>query len=172
MKKDYNKTVNADLMSLDINKLVSDINEQKNADKAEENSASVVVSTPEDIQEGNEVGVTGEDAPKDTPTSGTETPPEPSPAIAESGSLETAATEQEDNELWKSFLENLKETGSFAKKDERKSYWIDDDIVNTLKSIDINRMSVSDIINAVLRTFITQEKGCLRKFVKKREVLI
>lgn len=169
MKKDNNKMGKADLLSLDINKMVSDINEQKTADNVEEVEASEVKDiVPEETQEGKEEVLA--DGQKDTPAS-EKTPLETSTEITESGNVETAAIEEE-SELWKSFLENLKETGSLAKKEERKSYWIDDDIVNTLKSIDIYKMPVSDIINAVLRSFITQEKGSLRKLVKKREVLI
>ena len=49
---------------------------------------------------------------------------------------------------------------------------IDDDIVNTLQHLNINKMAVSDIINAVMRSFITNEKDNLREFLQIRGLLI
>ncbi len=83
-----------------------------------------------------------------------------------------ALTWVEGNEMWNTFMETCKEYKYREKKKGRKSYWIDDDIANTLKSCDINRMSVADIINAVLRSFISLNKETLRQFVEKKQTLI
>lgn len=83
-----------------------------------------------------------------------------------------ALTWVEGNEMWNTFMETCKEYKYREKKKGRKSYWIDDDIANTLKSCDLNRMSVADIINAVLRSFISLNKETLRQFVEKKQTLI
>ena len=91
---------------------------------------------------------------------------------SEEDSNNSALTWLEGNEMWNTFMETCKEYKYREKKKGRKSYWIDDDIANTLKSCDINRMSVADIINAVLRSFISLNKETLRQFVEKKHTLI
>jgi hypothetical protein len=51
-------------------------------------------------------------------------------------------------------------------------YWIDEDIVTALKACDINRMSATDTINAILRSFIILNKQELRECIKQHDSLI
>ena len=59
-----------------------------------------------------------------------------------------------------------------TRKTDRKMYWIDEDIVTALKACDINRMSATDIINAILRSFIELNKEELRECFKHHDSLI
>lgn len=79
---------------------------------------------------------------------------------------------QTGNDQWRLFLQHLDSYGYLVRKAGRKDYWIDDDIAETLKSCDIDHKSVADIINAIVRTFIEQNKEHMREYIKKRNSLI
>jgi len=79
---------------------------------------------------------------------------------------------QEGNEWWNTFLKCGEGYGYRVKKDGRKMYWIDEDIVTALKACDINRMSATDTINAILRSFIILNKQELRECIKQHDSLI
>lgn len=155
MKND-NTLGNCDLLSLDINKMVNGINEQKKADSLNGDVTDTVdVSENERTEVPDGVVSTAEDASAEDETQqelSTETPAE--------------------SELWMAFMQNLRENATGTRKKNRKSYWVDEDIANTFKSCDFERSSLSDIINAVLRSFISLNKESLRKLKKNREVLI
>ena len=76
------------------------------------------------------------------------------------------------NPLWNAFLKFGENYDFQVRKDNRKGYWVDEDIVATLKMCDINRLSVADKINAILRAFIELNKDELRDCVKHRKSLI
>ena len=78
----------------------------------------------------------------------------------------------EGNPLWNAFLKFGESYDFQVRKDNRKGYWVDEDIVATLKMCDINRLSVADKINAILRAFIELNKDELRDCVKHRKSLI
>ena len=50
-----------------------------------------------------------------------------------------------------------------VRNDDRRVYPIDNDIINTLKQCNINRMSTATMINSILRAFIEQNKDQLRE---------
>ena len=99
---------------------------------------------------------------------------------------------KEGNEWWNTFLKCGEGYGYRVKKDGRKMYWIDEDIVTALKACDINRMSATDTINAItalkacdinrmsatdtinaiLRSFIILNKQELRECIKQHDSLI
>jgi hypothetical protein len=79
---------------------------------------------------------------------------------------------QTESDQWKLFLQHLNNYGYLVRKAGRKGYWIDDDIAETLKSCNIDHKSVADIINAIVRTFIEQNKEHLREYIKRRNSLI
>jgi hypothetical protein len=79
---------------------------------------------------------------------------------------------QTENDQWRLFLQHLGNYGYLVRKAGRKGYWIDDDIAETLKSCDIDHKSVADILNAIVRTFIEQNKEHLREYIKRRNSLI
>lgn len=79
---------------------------------------------------------------------------------------------QTESDQWKLFLQHLNNYGYLVRKTGRKGYWIDDDIAETLKSCNIDHKSVADILNAIVRTFIEQNKEHLREYIKSRNSLI
>lgn len=102
--------------------------------------------------------------------------PEIDGLIQEVKGQQTVKTEgkeiQTGSDQWKLFLQHLNNYGYLVRKAGRKGYWIDDDIAETLKSCNIDHKSVADIINAIVRTFIEQNKEHLRECIKRRNSLI
>ena len=74
--------------------------------------------------------------------------------------------------MWNTFLKYGESYGYRVRKTGRKMYWIDDDIVEALKACDVNRMSATDMVNAILRAFIELNKEEFRECVKHRDSLI
>lgn len=86
---------------------------------------------------------------------------------------DTPANNGESNlPLWEAFLDYGNSYAYRVKVSERKVYGIDLDISNTLKGLEINRMSVTNMINAILRAFIVANKDELKKHVKPTDSLI
>ena len=85
---------------------------------------------------------------------------------------EPTALPKEGNLKWNTFLKYGESYGYRVRKTGRKMYWIDDDIVEALKACDVNRMSATDMVNAILRAFIELNKGEFRECVKHRDSLI
>ena len=85
---------------------------------------------------------------------------------------EPTALTKEGNLMWNTFLKYGESYGYRVRKTGRKMYWIDDDIVEALKACDVNRMSATDMVNAILRAFIELNKGEFRECVKHRDSLI
>lgn len=83
-----------------------------------------------------------------------------------------SAMPKDGNEWWNTFLKMGEGYAYRTRKTDRKMYWIDEDIVTALKACDINRMSATDIINAILRSFIELNKGELRECFKHHDSLI
>ena len=74
--------------------------------------------------------------------------------------------------LWDAFLDYGNSYAYRVKVSERKVYGIDLDISNTLKGLEINKMSVTNMINAILRAFIVANKDELKKYFKHTDSLI
>ena len=64
---------------------------------------------------------------------------------------------------WEVFLKCSQSYNYRVRNDDRRVYPIDNDIINTLKQCDINRMSTATMINSILRAFIEQNKERLRE---------
>ena len=64
---------------------------------------------------------------------------------------------------WEVFLKCSQGYDYRVRNDDRRVYPIDNDIINTLKQCDINRMSTATMINSILRAFIEQNKERLRE---------
>ena len=69
----------------------------------------------------------------------------------------------EGGSSWEVFLKCSQSYDYRVRNDDRRVYPIDNDIINTLKQCDINRMSTATMINAILRAFIEQNKDRLRE---------
>jgi len=145
MIKTNNKVSKQDLANMDIDKMLKDINDEK--------------------------VIGGEVSEKDTENSNEERTESQTAEVAVDN-ITTATDEKEKSEIWKEFIKNCYKNAYRVKKSNRRSYMIDDDIVNTLQHLNINKMAVSDIINAVMRSFITNEKDNLREFLQIRGLLI
>ena len=72
-------------------------------------------------------------------------------------------TSSEGGSSWEVFLKCSKSYDYRVRNDDRRVYPIDNDIINTLKQCDINRMSTATMINSILRAFIEQNKERLRE---------
>lgn len=73
------------------------------------------------------------------------------------------ATSSEGGSSWEVFLKCSQSYDYRVRNDDRRVYPIDNDIINTLKQCDINRMSTATMINSILRAFIEQNKERLRE---------
>ena len=83
--------------------------------------------------------------------------PEEAPADTDN----TASSE--GGSSWEVFLKCSQTYDYRVRNDDRRVYPIDNDIINTLKQCDINRMSTATMINSILRAFIEQNKDKLRE---------
>ena len=72
-------------------------------------------------------------------------------------------TSSEGGSSWDVFLKCSQSYDYRVRNDDRRVYPIDNDIINTLKQCDINRMSTATMINSILRAFIEQNKERLRE---------
>ena len=59
-----------------------------------------------------------------------------------------------NNTLWDAFMQNLRECPARCRKPDRLGYFIDKDIADSISECNIEKRSNSDIINAILRTFL------------------
>ena len=73
------------------------------------------------------------------------------------------ASSSEGGSGWDVFLRCSQSYDYRVRNDDRRVYPIDNDIINTLKQCDINRMSTATMINSILRAFIEQNKDRLRE---------
>lgn len=74
--------------------------------------------------------------------------------------------------IWADFMKNLSAYGFRERKEERKVCMIDKDIADSLDECDIDRKCRSDVINAIVRTFITVFLPRLRTYRKKNKSLL
>ena len=74
--------------------------------------------------------------------------------------------------MWEVFMGNLSAYRFRERKDERKVCMIDKDIADSLDECDIDRKCRSDVINAIVRTFITVFLPRLRAYRKKNRSLL
>ena len=77
-----------------------------------------------------------------------------------------------DSSSWDMFLRCSEFYEYRSRKEDRRGYPIDTDIVNTLKQCDINKMSTCNVINAILRAFIEENKDILREYLTEKKSLL
>lgn len=82
----------------------------------------------------------------------------------------TPVTGEQDG--WDAFMSHLSAYGFREKKDERKVCMIDKDLADSLDECDIDRKCRSDVINAIVRTFITLYLPRLKAYRKKNKSLL
>lgn len=74
--------------------------------------------------------------------------------------------------IWEMFMGNLSAYGFRERKEERKVCMIDKDIADSLDECDIDRKCRSDVVNAIVRTFITVFLPQLREYRKINKSLL
>lgn len=93
----------------------------------------------------------------------------PVPGINDA-SPEVAGNTQDDD--WELFRKNLDLYNFREKKDERMICKLDRDLADSLDACDIDRKCRSDIVNAIVRTFVTRYLDRLRKFKRNNRSLL
>ena len=59
-----------------------------------------------------------------------------------------------------------------VKRDRKRAYYIDDNIIDVMQSCDFGKTSITNVINAALRAFIDDHKQQLREILKPSPKLI
>jgi len=77
-----------------------------------------------------------------------------------------------ESNSWNMFLRCSEFYEYRSRKEDRRGYPIDADIVNTLRQCDINKMSTCNVINAILRAFIEENKDILREYLTEKKSLL
>ena len=73
---------------------------------------------------------------------------------------------------WQLFQQYAQQYGYRVKKNDRKNYEIDNEVVELLKLCNINNMSVTDIINAALRAFIGTNGGYVKEYLRSNDYIV
>ena len=149
------------------------------AKKVNEMTSDDLMTLPDDI-EGIVLDVQGRQKQNAAPVQRPQEEPaaEPTPQAVPKQKAKTTqeykptALPKEGKVWWNTFLETGNNYDFHVRKPGRRAYWVDDDIATTLKACDINRMSMSDKINAILRSFIELNKDELRECFKQKESLL
>ena len=92
--------------------------------------------------------------------------------IKKQETVKNASAENVETDFWSLFLKCSKQYEYRRKKPHRRACLIDEEIIDTLKDCDIEKMSVANIVNSVLRAFITQHQEILRQHTTRRNSLI
>lgn len=90
--------------------------------------------------------------------------------------VSTATEEVEEqpviSDSWTLFLDCSQQYDYRTRKGDRKACLIDAEIIETLKACDINKMSITTLVNSILRAFIIQNQDILRQHLNKRNTLL
>lgn len=76
------------------------------------------------------------------------------------------------SDSWNAFLKCSEQYGYRVKQADRKVCHIDEEIHETLKMCDINKMSLTTLVNAILRAFIIENADELRSHMTRKRSLI
>lgn len=99
---------------------------------------------------------------------GTEEVPQASGQDTEPAPLPETATDDD----WELFRKNLALYNFREKKDDRMICKLDRDLADSLDACDIDRKCRSDIVNAIVRTFVNRYLDRLRQFRKSNRSLL
>lgn len=78
----------------------------------------------------------------------------------------------DNDDDWELFRKNLALYNFREKKDDRMIYKLDRDLADSLDACDIDRKCRSDIVNAIVRTFVNRYLDRLRQFRKNNRSLL
>ena len=76
------------------------------------------------------------------------------------------------SDSWNAFLKCSEQYEYRVKQTDRKVCHIDEEIHETLKMCDINKMSLTTLVNAILRAFIIENADELRSHMTRKRSLI
>ena len=76
------------------------------------------------------------------------------------------------SDSWNTFIKCSEQYGYRVKQEDRKVCHIDEEIHETLKKCDINKMSLTTMVNSILRAFIIENTDELRRHMTRRKSLI
>ncbi len=76
------------------------------------------------------------------------------------------------SDSWNAFLKCSEQYEYRVKQPDRKVCHIDEEIHETLKMCDINKMSLTTLVNAILRAFIIENADELRSHMTRKRSLI
>lgn len=76
------------------------------------------------------------------------------------------------SDSWNTFIKCSEQYGYRVKQEDRKVCHIDEEIHETLKKCDINKMSLTTMVNSILRAFIIENADELRRHMTRRKSLI
>jgi len=94
-------------------------------------------------------------------------------SIAEDGERYSAVDQAiTASDSWNTFIKCSEQYGYRVKQEDRKVCHIDEEIHETLKKCDINKMSLTTMVNSILRAFIIENTDELRRHMTKRKSLI
>lgn len=95
--------------------------------------------------------------------------PAPAPEMGEASAPPSEAPADDD---WEIFRKNLSLYNFRERKEERMICKLDRDLADSLDACDIDRKCRSDIVNAIVRTFITRYIDRLRQYRKNNRSLL
>ena len=75
-------------------------------------------------------------------------------------------------DFWSLFLKCSEQYEYRKKRQDRRAFLLDVEIIDTLKNCQINNMSTATLINSVLRAFILQNQETLRQHMTNKTSLI
>lgn len=88
-------------------------------------------------------------------------------------SSEEVSSSPSTQDHWENFLYYLNEfKGQRTSRNRKKTFYIEDNIVAVIESCNINNSSITNIINAALRSFVEQHKQELRSCLRPNPTLI
>jgi hypothetical protein len=85
---------------------------------------------------------------------------------------EVPAEDKDGDPAWNIFLENSRLYGKDWRYLNTVNFRIERDIVRTLQCLDIKRLSATKLANCMLRSFIEEHAGELKKYRKKERNLL
>ncbi len=85
---------------------------------------------------------------------------------------DTVSQASTTSDSWNTFIKCSEQYGYRVKQEDRKVCHIDEEIHETLKKCDINKMSLTTLVNSILRAFIIENTDELRRHMTKRKSLI
>lgn len=91
---------------------------------------------------------------------------------ASSSPLASPTANEEVSTTWQTFESHLSSLKAQKQKSRTHQYYVDDEIVAALSQCDFNRHTLTNVVNAILITFIQEQKTALRQRLKPTSKLL